>query len=176
MKNLKDICNVNIPNSLHSLYEGSLSSNKLDESSILADVEDTIKYGNKIIDYSKLINILNAKSKQEFYLAYNTLYNIISNEKEPVKTINQREYHGNKIGNVYKSKGIFIEFRNVADKCIKIGTSKKSIYIEYDNILNKTLVYDSYGFNEVYYALSDRTFELPKHMEADYKLLAKQSR
>ena len=166
MKDLKTLCNVNIPNSLHSLLEGSL----------LADVEDTIKYGNKITDYSKLINIFNVKSEHEYILAYNTLYSIISNKNEPVLTINQKKYHGNKIGNVYKSKGIFIEFRDVADKCIKIGTSKKSIYIEYDNILNKTLVYNSYGFNEVYYALSDRTFELPKHMEADYKLLAKQSR
>ena len=166
MKDLKTLCNVNIPNSLHSLLEGSL----------LADIEDTIKYGNKIIDYSKLINILNAKSKQEFYLAYNTLYNIISNEKEPVKTINQREYRGKKIGNVYKRKGVFIEFRDIDDITIKIGTYNKCIYIEWDKIINKVIVYETFGFNEYYFAVLDRTFELPKHMEAYYKLLVKQSR
>lgn len=37
MKDLKDICNVNIPNSLHSLLEESL----------LADIEDTLAVDNK---------------------------------------------------------------------------------------------------------------------------------
>ena len=38
MKNIIDICNVNISNSLHSLYESSL----------LGDIEDTLEYGDTI--------------------------------------------------------------------------------------------------------------------------------
>lgn len=55
MKNITDICNANIPNSLHSLYESSLSSN-LDESSILGDLNDTLDYGDKYADVYNFIN------------------------------------------------------------------------------------------------------------------------
>ena len=50
MKDLQDICNVNIPNSLHSLLEASL----------LADIEDTLDYGDrKIIKLEKINTIDN---------------------------------------------------------------------------------------------------------------------
>ena len=48
MKNIIDI--MDIETSIVSLYEASISSNKLDESSILADIEDTINSGDKEVD------------------------------------------------------------------------------------------------------------------------------
>ena len=48
MKNIIDI--MDIETSIVSLYEALISSNKLDESSILADIEDTINSGDKEVD------------------------------------------------------------------------------------------------------------------------------
>lgn len=73
MKDLKTLCNVNIPNSLHSLLEGSL----------LADIEDTIKSGDKYkaVDLEMLMN---AKSELEFNMLYDLLKEqIISTQKTP---------------------------------------------------------------------------------------------
>ena len=73
MKDLKTLCNVNIPNSLHSLLEGSL----------LADIEDTIKSGDKYKDID-LEMLMNAKSESEFNTLYNILKEqIVSTQKTP---------------------------------------------------------------------------------------------
>jgi hypothetical protein len=70
------------------IYEGSLSSNKLDESSILADIDDTIKSGDKYkaVDLEMLMN---AKSESEFNTLYEILKdNIVSTQKTPEIVIN----------------------------------------------------------------------------------------
>ena len=61
MKSINDICNINIPNSLHSLLEAS----------ILGDIEDTLDVGNEVVEFAHwLLNsvvygfeITGAKSK-----------------------------------------------------------------------------------------------------------------
>ena len=60
--------------------------------SILSDIEDTIKSGNKLVN-TKLIDILSVKSKQEFIDIYDTLFKIIKIEAIPAKTINNRLSH-----------------------------------------------------------------------------------
>ena len=45
MKNIIDICNVNISNSLHSLYEASILDNAISEASLL-DIDGTFEEGN----------------------------------------------------------------------------------------------------------------------------------
>lgn len=73
MKDLKTLCNVNIPNSLHSLLESSL----------LGDIEDTIEDGNKYNNVD-LEMLMNAKSESEFNLLYDLLKEqIISTQKRP---------------------------------------------------------------------------------------------
>lgn len=73
MKDLKTLCNVNIPNSLHSLLEGSL----------LADIEDTIKSGDKYKDVD-LEMLMNAKSESEFNMLYEILKDyVVRTQKTP---------------------------------------------------------------------------------------------
>ena len=68
---------------LKTLLEGSLSSNKLNESSILADVEDTIKSGNKYKNVD-LEMLMNAKSESEFNILYNLLKEqLVHTQKRP---------------------------------------------------------------------------------------------
>jgi hypothetical protein len=55
MKSLKHICNVNIPNSLHSLLEAS----------ILGDIDDTIDSGLKNVILSKMKNLKNSNNVEE---------------------------------------------------------------------------------------------------------------
>ena len=65
MKSLKDICNVNIPNSLHSLLEASiLGDNAISEASLL-DIEDTINSGLKDAILSKMKNLKNSNNVEE---------------------------------------------------------------------------------------------------------------
>ena len=86
MKDLKTLCNVNIPNSLHSLLEGSL----------LADIEDTIKDGNKYKDVD-LEMLMKAKSESEFNMLYNLLKEqITSTEKIPEIVTNPFDPIGSK--------------------------------------------------------------------------------
>ena len=54
MKDLKTICNVNIPNSLHSLLEG-----------ILGDIDSTLDRSDYYVN-ADLLTALNAKSEKEF--------------------------------------------------------------------------------------------------------------
>ena len=65
MKSLKDICNVNIPNSLHSLLEASiLGDNAISEASLL-DIDDTINSGLKDTILSKMKNLKNGDNIEE---------------------------------------------------------------------------------------------------------------
>ena len=61
MKDLKTLCNINIPNSLHSLLESSI-----------LDIEGTIKDGDKI-NNADLNDILSTKSEE----LYNIIYDVI---------------------------------------------------------------------------------------------------
>lgn len=72
MKDLKTLCNVNIPNSLHSLLESSI-----------LDIEGTIEDGNKYNNVD-LEMLMNAKSESEFNMLYNLLKEqLISTQKRP---------------------------------------------------------------------------------------------
>ena len=80
MKDLQDICNVNIPNSLHSLLEAS----------ILADIEDTIETGNKYENID-LNSLFNSKSKDEFETKYNIFRSMIEEKNTEVSDIKPRK-------------------------------------------------------------------------------------
>ena len=69
---------------LKTLLEGSLlTDNEVSESSILSDIEDTIKSGDKYKDVD-LEMLMNAKSESEFNLLYDLLKEqIISTQKTP---------------------------------------------------------------------------------------------
>ena len=72
MKDLKTLCNVNIPNSIHSLLEASI-----------LDIEGTIEDGNKYNNVD-LEMLMNAKSESEFNMLYDLLKEqIIRTEKRP---------------------------------------------------------------------------------------------
>ena len=55
MKDLRTLCNANIPNSLHSLLEASM----------LSDIEDTLKSGDKFENFD-LNTIMSAQSVEEY--------------------------------------------------------------------------------------------------------------
>ena len=79
MKDLKTICNINIPNSLHSLLEG-----------ILGDIDSTL---NKSDYYANadLLTALNAKSEKEFNEVCKILIKRINAETQ------SHVKHGNKL-------------------------------------------------------------------------------
>lgn len=96
MKSIYNICNENISNSLHSLYEASL-----------LDIEDTIEYGDKLSETDKLISkVFSSSSKDDFN---DNLDKLIKNIKTTYKTVDEdylKEYYS---GNFNKSQ-IFIVF------------------------------------------------------------------
>ena len=68
MKSLKAICNVNIPNSLHSLLESSI-----------LNIEDNIESG----DIDTLFSLLISGNEDNFRIARNIIYNdVISTQKQ----------------------------------------------------------------------------------------------
>ena len=79
MKDLKTICNINIPNSLHSLLEG-----------ILGDIDSTLDKADYYAN-ADLITALNAKSEKEFNEICKILIKRINAET------NSCVQHGNKL-------------------------------------------------------------------------------
>ena len=79
MKNLKTICNINIPNSLHSLLEG-----------ILDDIDSTLDKADYYVN-ADLLTALNAKSEKEFNEICKILIKRINAET------NSHVQHGNKL-------------------------------------------------------------------------------
>lgn len=79
MKDLKTICNVNIPNSLHSLLEG-----------ILGDIDSTLDRSDYYAN-ADLLTALNAKSEKEFNEICKIRIKRIDAET------NSRVQHGNKL-------------------------------------------------------------------------------
>lgn len=150
--------------------------------SILSDIEDTIKSGNKLVN-TKLIDILSVKSKQEFIDIYDTLFKIIKIEAIPAKTINNRLsnvfYYETTIGIVHSTKGKFIEFISIGNdiknirKSIKIGTSKSGIFICWDDKNNCVEVRNTCGFDDWYEAIKDCVFELPSNLNSEYLKIKK---
>ena len=79
MKDLKTICNINIPNSLHSLLEG-----------ILDDIDSTLDKADYYVN-ADLLTALNAKSEKEFNEICKILIKRIDAETK------SRVQHGNKL-------------------------------------------------------------------------------
>lgn len=79
MKDLKTICNINIPNSLHSLLEG-----------ILDDIDSTLDKADYYAN-ADLLTALNAKSEKEFNEICKILIKRIDAETK------SRVQHGNKL-------------------------------------------------------------------------------
>jgi hypothetical protein len=79
MKDLKTICNINIPNSLHSLLEG-----------ILGDIDSTLDKADYYAN-ADLLTALNAKSEEEFNEICKILIKRIDAETK------SRVQHGNKL-------------------------------------------------------------------------------
>lgn len=94
MKDLKTLCNVNIPNSLHSLLESSI-----------LDIEGTIEDGNKYNNVD-LEMLMNAKSESEFNLLYNLLKEQITSTQKTPETVTA-EYHHRPIKYIKTQPGEF---------------------------------------------------------------------
>ena len=107
MKDLKTLCNVNIPNSLHSLLEGSL----------LADIEDTIETGNKYENID-LTSLYNSKTQLEFETKFNIFRSSFESNRKGT------EIH------VIKPRNCYIAFvENTSMKSNDPDLCRDSIYI-----------------------------------------------
>lgn len=96
MKSIYNICNENITNSLHSLYEASL-----------LDIEGTIEYGDKLSETDKLISkVFSSSSEDDFNKALDMLIKSIKITYKKVDEYYLKTYYS---GNFDKSQ-IFIVF------------------------------------------------------------------
>ena len=86
MKSLKAICNVNIPNSLHSLLESSI-----------LDIEDNIESG----DIDTLFSLLISGNEDNFRIARNIIYNDVVSTQKQLRRKNE-----------FKENNLYIQFFN----------------------------------------------------------------
>lgn len=86
MKSLKAICNINIPNSLHSLLESSI-----------LDIEDNIKSG----DIDTLFSLLISGNEDSFRIARNIIYNDVISTQKQLRRKNE-----------FKENNLYIQFFN----------------------------------------------------------------
>lgn len=122
MKSLKDICNVNIPNSLHSLLEASI-----------LDIEDSIESG----DIDTLFSLLISGNEDNFRIARNIIYNDVISTQKPLRRKNE-----------FKENNLYIQFFNdpTDNKVLikndmwgfKLGTCNYNVtsYERYDIMVN----------------------------------------
>lgn len=131
------------------------------------------KVNKKFILVGLLKDILNSKNKSEFYNNRNKLLSIISNNNpSPLTFGNQEKWEGHMRGEVWVTKGYFIEFNMISntEMGIKIGNMRKAIYISWD--FGRVEINTTYGFNG-YSSTVDYTFELPKELVKEYQILRK---
>lgn len=79
MKDLKNICNVNIPNSLHSLLEASL-----------LDIDGTMEEGDQFENID-LTSLYNSKSKGEFEAKFKVFKSMFEDKNTEVTDIKPRK-------------------------------------------------------------------------------------
>lgn len=131
------------------------------------------KVNKKFILVGLLKDILNSKNKSEFYNNRNKLLSVISNNNpSPLTFGNQEKWEGHMRGEVWVTKGYFIEFNIISntEMGIKIGNMRKAIYISWD--FGRVEINTTYGFNG-YSSTVDYTFELPKELVKEYQILRK---
>ncbi len=139
----------------------------------LLDDDLISKVNKKSILVGLLKDILNSKNKSEFYNNRNKLLSVISNNNSsPLTFGNQEKWEGHMRGEVWVTKGHFIEFNMIsnAEMGIKIGNMRKAIYISWD--FGRVEINTTYGFNN-YSSTVDYTFELPKELVKEYQILRK---
>lgn len=139
----------------------------------LLDDDLVSKVNKKSILVGLLKDILNSKNKNEFYNNRNKLLKVISNNNSsPLTFGNQIKWAGHMRGEVWVTKGYFIEFNILSDTetGIKIGNMRKAIYISWN--FEKVKINTTYGFND-YSSTIDYTFELPKELVKEYQILRK---
>lgn len=133
MKSLKAICNVNIPNSLHSLLESSI-----------LDIEDNIESG----DIDTLFSLLISGNEDNFRIARNIIYNDVISTQKQLRRKNE-----------FKENNLYIQFFNepTDDKDLikndmwglKLGTCNYNVTSDerYDIMVNlpHTKVNSAYG-------------------------------
>jgi hypothetical protein len=122
MKSIYNICNENITNSLHSLYEASI-----------LDIDGTIEDGDKLSDIDKLISkVFSSSSKDDFN---NNLDILIKSIKATYKRFDEDDLKKYYSGNFDKSQ-IFIALYN--DK-----------YADWPQHQNKLKYCDAYKSGEI---------------------------
>lgn len=139
----------------------------------LLDDDLVSKVNKKSILVGLLNDILNSKNKSEFYNNRNKLLKVISNNNpSPLTFGNQEKWEGHMRGEVWVTKGYFIEFNMISntEMGIKIGNMRKAIYISWD--FGRVEINTTYGFNN-YPSTIDYTFELPKELVKEYQILCK---
>ena len=133
MKSLKAICNINIPNSLHSLLESSI-----------LDVENNIESG----DIDTLFLLLISGNEDNFRIARNIIYNDVISTQKQLRRKNE-----------FKENNLYIQFFNepTDDKNLikndmwglKLGTCNYNVTSDerYDIMVNlpHTKVDSAYG-------------------------------
>lgn len=86
MKNIIDICNKNIPNSLHSLYEASL-----------LDIDGTIEDGDVISDFEGIISeLMSSSSENKFSDTLNKLIITIKSTFKKFEANDLKQYYSGK--------------------------------------------------------------------------------
>lgn len=157
------------------------------EYSLLADVEDNITAGNnyvKSIDDLRLLDLVYAKSFEDFKCIYDKLFIKTLNVAKPVKTNTyldkfekETEY-----GYITSKVSTIIEFYTKRglnnDIGIKIGTKYTSFYITWNTRNNYLSVAKNRGggFDKHTSVEIGRVFELPEEMERDYIILKSRAR
>ena len=139
----------------------------------LLDNDLVSKVNKKPILVGLLKDILNSKNEGEFYNNRNKLLSVISNNNpSPLTFGNQRKFWGHMRGEVWATKGYFIEFNILSntEMGIKIGSMRKSIYISWG--FDRVEIDTTYGFNDCL-SVVDYTFELPKELVKEYQILFK---
>ena len=89
MKDLKNISNVNNPNSLHSLLEASILDNAISEASLL-DIDGTMEEGDKFENVN-LTSLYNSKSKGEFEAKFKVFKSMVEDKNTEVTDIKPRK-------------------------------------------------------------------------------------
>lgn len=166
MKDLKTLCNVNIPNSLHSLLESSI-----------LDIEGTIEDGNKYNNVD-LKMLMNAKSESEFNLLYDLLKEqIISTQKTPEIVTNPfgSKYIKTQPGEYYV---VFYSFKDSGKEIpALIFGNRDTVSVYWHPSRNKLVTsWSNMGFSHLYGGLHKSEIrQLPKEWSKQVEKLLKKS-
>lgn len=160
MKDLKTICNINIPNSLHSLLEG-----------ILGDIDSTLDRSDYYAN-ADLLTALNAKSEKEFNEICKILIKRIDAET------NSHVQHGNRLVKgksyilIYEQEGYYTIFfidKHPADLDIPYAIT----WPTWDSRKNEAIIQldDSVFFEDIADSIFGKTDGMTEYCETPKSLI-----